>query len=414
MNCEQCKNMMDASIHGELSGQQQRQLEVHLSACEHCREEHEWMSSLIAQLQSEFPEVTPPPQLHDRLMARLEQEEKPNIINRWIPLASAAVILLAVFVGASALFAPPPPAGRDSVAGDRLNGTMAIEEYGYDGAAPAATPVPMPQGENELFVAESMPQASEAPQAAAGAAEDQGRSAAELPASERKLIKNANLYIETQTFDDAVEQLSARATGAGGYVQTLNVSGLPLDENNPGNYGRSAYMDVRIPAEQLEAFLAQARTYGKVVDSSQGGSDVTQVYEDLTARLNSYTVQRDRLLAIMEKADKVEDLILLESELSRVQYEIESYTRQITDIDRRVAESTVTINLTEVRSATRVRPADPSLGGRIREGFIATINALWMGIQNLLVWLVAHSPIIISVLAILATLWFWLRKRRMP
>lgn len=419
MNCEQCKDMMDASIHHELSDQQEQSLQQHLSTCEHCRTEYTWMHDMIVDIQSEFPEVTPPPQLHGRLMARLEQEPKTKRVNRWIPLTSAAVILLAVFIGASALLGGGAGINQNEgfSSGYHLS---AKQEAGYGFDASTATPSALlsaPPSDGSTEMSPSMPQATEAPQLAGGEA-DQLRSSVADSAQQRKLIKNAQLSLETQTFDDALAQLTARVTNMGGYVQNMNVSGMPLDENNPGDYGRYAFMDLRIPADQLEAFLAQAEGFGKVTNSSQGGSDVTQQYQDMSARLQSYTVQRDRLLSIMEKADKVEDLILLESELGRIQYEIEAYTQQLTDIDRRVAESTVTINLTEVRSATRVRPVDPTLGERIQEGFVGTINALWMGIQNLLVWLVANSPLIISVLAVLAVIWFavlrpWIRKRRM-
>lgn len=419
MNCEQCKDMMDASIHHELSDQQEQRLQQHLSTCEHCRTEYTWMHDMIVDIQSEFPEVTPPPQLHGRLMARLEQEPKPKRVNRWIPLTSAAVILLAVFIGASALLG----GGANNTPSMGFSADYhlsAKQEAGYGLAVATATPSALlSEGSTEMAAPpQPMPEAAEAPQMAGGMDDQQLRSSATDSAQQRKLIKNAQLSLETQTFDDALAQLTARVTNMGGYVQNMNVSGMPLDENNPGDYGRYAFMDLRIPADQLEAFLAQAEGFGKVTNSSQGGSDVTQQYQDMSARLQSYTVQRDRLLSIMEKADKVEDLILLESELGRIQYEIEAYTQQLTDIDRRVAESTVTINLTEVRSATRVRPVDPTLGERIQEGFVGTINALWMGIQNLLVWLVANSPLIISVLAVLAVLWFavlrpWIRKRRM-
>lgn len=424
MNCDTARNLMDASVHGELSEKRQRELDAHLGSCEQCREEYAMLRELLQDIDREFPEIEPPPELHARLCARLSQEPAPKRpMGRWVPLASAAAILLAVFFGASLMLGQ-----NHAIAPKTAPYPSAMDDYTSSQWAPTPEPAPgfTQSTEKQDFgmamggaaAPESAPPMDERPMDAAGHVAD--RVSMNSQASARKLIKDAQLSMETQAFDTTLTQLQSQIDAIGGYVQNLNVDGMPLDEKNPDMVrGRTAYVNARVPAESMEMFLAEAEGLGKVIYRSQNGSDVTQQYQDTAARLEAYTTQRDRLLSLLEKAQAVEDLILLENELSRVQYEVEYYTQQLTDMDRRVAESTVTLNISEVRSSTAVRTLDPTLGERIQEGFVATINAITRGAQDILVWLVANSPILISIAIVALVLWFavirrWIKKRRQP
>jgi predicted nucleic acid-binding Zn-ribbon protein len=52
--------------------------------------------------------------------------------------------------------------------------------------------------------------------------------------------------------------------------------------------------------------------------------DVTETFIDNEARLKNLYALRDRIRALLEKADEVEELLKIERELSRIQSEIDS------------------------------------------------------------------------------------------
>ncbi len=89
---------------------------------------------------------------------------------------------------------------------------------------------------------------------------------------------------------------------------------------------------------------------GNVPYSSINADNITEQYTDVQARLTSCQAEETRLLELLDKADTVDEMLQIESYLSDVRYEIESYTAQIKNWDSRISYSTV--SLTFRRSVT--------------------------------------------------------------
>ena len=85
-------------------------------------------------------------------------------------------------------------------------------------------------------------------------------------------------------------------------------------------------------------------------------------------------VEQDRLLEIMKKADKVEDLIKLEERLTQVRTDLEIYKSKIKNWDQLVAFSTFTINLREVKEIEPIKAPNPNFMTRIKSSFNKSIN----------------------------------------
>ena len=63
-----------------------------------------------------------------------------------------------------------------------------------------------------------------------------------------------------------------------------------------------------------------------VTYESTGTEDITASYFDTESRLEIYQTQRERVLALLEEADTMEDILTLETELARLNYEIDALT----------------------------------------------------------------------------------------
>ena len=156
-----------------------------------------------------------------------------------------------------------------------------------------------------------------------------------------KLILNANLTLETQDFDKASADIEKMAADAGGYLESSSLSG------DAGS--RHASYVLRIPQEKFEAFYEQLGSSVHVVYSSRSSEDVTEQYTDIETRLATLTTKHERLLALLDQADKMEDIISLENALADCEYEIDSLTGSKRHYDDLVGFSTFYVDLKEVQ-----------------------------------------------------------------
>ncbi|MBO5198556.1 MAG: DUF4349 domain-containing protein [Lachnospiraceae bacterium] len=203
--------------------------------------------------------------------------------------------------------------------------------------------------------------------------------------SARKLIKEASLTVETMDYDTFLEQIEAEIAQLGGYIENY--------ENNnksyySGRYSRYAYITARIPQQYFEAFLNTVGNLGNITNESKNATDITMSYVDTESRKKALEIEQERLLALLEKADKIEDIITLEERLSEVRYQLESYASQLRTYDNLVSYSTVSLNIQEVLEMTKEEPL--TLVDRMSRGFSDTISDIVEGAKDFAVWFVTN------------------------
>ena len=226
--------------------------------------------------------------------------------------------------------------------------------------------------------------------------------------SQRKLIRNVDLQLETDTFDETVDQLEKEISALSGYIEHSDMTGKSI-RSSAGNSGRHGTITARIPAEQLDSFLSAVDGSGNITWKSEQVTDVTLQYSDLESRKKTLTVEQERLWTLLEQADTVETVIALEERLSEIRYELESMESQLRLYDNQVDYSTVCISILEVTVFTPTEPE--SIGTRIRSGFSASIGAVQVFFAELFIFLVSASPIWIPLVLFILLLIFLTRKQ---
>lgn len=197
-------------------------------------------------------------------------------------------------------------------------------------------------------------------------AQDESISAKDLMNdADKKLILNANMYLESQDLDDTNKQLSALVKKYNGYFKSSNMY-------SKTSYTRIIDACIRIPANNYSSFLEELKTLGNMTSYSEYVDDVTDHYMDIQARLNSLKAQEEKVLEFYEKAVSIEDLMAIESRLSDLRYEIEYYEAQIKNYDLLVEYSTLDLTISETKSYT---PTNPSFLSRL-------VNAFKNGFNN--------------------------------
>lgn len=221
----------------------------------------------------------------------------------------------------------------------------------------------------------------------------------------RKEIRYAYLSVRTENYDESYDRICGLISSCGGYVERQRSYGS-IDSGDP----RCCEMTVRIPAERLDEFLASRGTLGTVDEYNVWSEDVTDSYTDIETRLESLYAQKDRLLALMEQAENMEDLITLENALTDTLYQIESYSSDKQHLDGSIRYSTVTLTLQETFYAGAVSGVHSTLGERISLRFGETVAGLKEFGGNAIVFLAGSSPVILIWAAVIAGAWLLIRR----
>lgn len=263
--------------------------------------------------------------------------------------------------------------------------------------------------------ASSAPSYDYAPEASAPAEKEMPQSSATSDVNsslyndpDNKVIRTARMTIQTTEFDQAVAALAQLTEKLGGYYETAQVDG--------GGYynqyaNRSAYYVVRIPKENFTAFRNGTGGIGYVYSSSEDAQNVGEEYYDTEARLETLTTKRDRLLALLEKAEIMEDIISLEDALADVQYEIDMHTSTLRKYDSLIDFSTFTIYLEEVTKIVEEPKAEDSFGVKLMANLRDGLERFGEGLQDFALWAARNLIGIIIFAAIVAVVLVVVHKK---
>ena len=192
-----------------------------------------------------------------------------------------------------------------------------------------------------------------------------------------KLILNADLSLETQDFEKSAADIEKMTAEAGGYIESS------------GTYGdtgsRSANYTLRV--ENMH-----------VVSRSRSSEDVTEQYTDIETRLATLQTKHERLLSLLEKADKMEDIIALENALADCEYEIDSLTGSKRRYDDLVGFSTFYINLREVQTLTATADGI-GFGAQLTQAAKTGARGLADVVRGTILGVVMFWPAVILVIA---------------
>lgn len=151
----------------------------------------------------------------------------------------------------------------------------------------------------------------------------------------RMLIWKAWLEVEVWNVSNAVAHATALAQQQGGFV-----------EQKSGNEETEASLRLRVPVAQLKAAVGALEELGTVTRRNLLSEDVTEQYVDVEARLKNKLVLRDRLKQLLDKATGVKDVLAIETELNRVQADIDSMTARLKTLKGQADLATIEVSFT--------------------------------------------------------------------
>ncbi len=211
----------------------------------------------------------------------------------------------------------------------------------------------------------------------------------------RKLIKTVNLDVETKEFDQLINTLETQVDMFDGYVESQNTwNGTYYDYY--GRYSdpsaRNASYTIRVPRENLDAFLESFSPLCNVKSKSESVEDITLSYVDLESHKAALETEEQTLLQLMEEATEMDDILTIEDKITDIRYQLQSMESQLRTYDNKVTYSTVYMTITEVKELTIVEPEPETFWDRLSNRFTNSMVNMGDGFQNFIIWFIAALP----------------------
>lgn len=223
----------------------------------------------------------------------------------------------------------------------------------------------------------------------------------------RKIIRNAEMTLETDSPDDAQAKITQIAENKGGFViesqkQTNDTKATKTD---------IVTMTVRVPAAKFDESLDEIRkTSNRVIVETVKGQDVTEEFIDVEARLRTQKALEAQFLEIMKQAKTVEDALNVQSKIADVRGEIEKVEGRKRFLENQAAFSTLKIRL---QTPTAFSASSSGFFYQVKEAFSTGFNAALNFILVLITFLIALLPFLIFiVLPIYLLIRYFVKKNR--
>lgn len=225
----------------------------------------------------------------------------------------------------------------------------------------------------------------------------------------QKLIRTIRMNAETEDMDALLSNVEARIAELGGYVEARNVY------NGTSTYAkrRNASLTIRIPAEKLDLFVTRVSEVSNVVTHTEETKDVTLTYVSTESRVKALETEEARLLELVAAAEDLEDLLTLETRLTKIRTELEEHKSKLRVYDSLVSYGTIYLQLEEVVKYTVVEEEEPEKNAwqRMGEGFMDSLKAMGSGLTEFVIFLVSALPFLIP-LGILAVVVILVYKKK--
>lgn len=148
----------------------------------------------------------------------------------------------------------------------------------------------------------------------------------------RKKIQTANLEVEVKDLTEAETAIREQVEELQGWIDQAYF------------YETRISFTLRIPVDEFDRFLLEVGDVGVIKEKSISTEDVTDYYMDTTTRLASLRELYARLSSYLKESGSLEEIMVVERELSDLLYEIENYERTLRSLDGQVNYATIYIS----------------------------------------------------------------------
>lgn len=215
------------------------------------------------------------------------------------------------------------------------------------------------------------------------------------------VIRTTELSVEVRSAPKAAAAARSTVEASGGLVATESTERID-DEHE------TSHLVLRVPQDSYQGVLRELTGSGKLLSRSSNAKDVTDQVVDVESRIATQRASVTRVRELMDKAEKLTDVVTLEGELSSRQADLESLLAQQASLKDRTSLATITLDLTE--------PDAPRKDGKDDDpGFLDALGGGWDAFVTMFRWIAvaigAAAPFLATA-ALVLVVWRVLRARR--
>ncbi len=231
--------------------------------------------------------------------------------------------------------------------------------------------------------------------------------------TDAKIIRNFTIRGETKDFDAATEAINKQLSEIDGYVENSNISGGESLYNGRRTEKRASYI-LRVPADKVDSFLEKTEGLLNITSSTESSTDVTLDYYDIESRLKTLESKKNALETMLEQAQTIDEILIIQDNLYDVISDIESYQSRLNTYDSKVNYSTVNLEIVEVVEYTETQKNEVTFGERISKAFKNSWKNFGEFIQDFAVFIVAALPtlLVLAIIAAIIITVIYLNKRK--
>lgn len=176
----------------------------------------------------------------------------------------------------------------------------------------------------------------------------QSESSSDLSFLEKRIKKNGSLDLKVGSADEAAEKISGIAKSNGGEIFSSSFYQASRNVKN-------GTVVARIPVANFEKAFSEIKEVASlVVQESISADDMTEQYVDLQAQLRNKRAEEEQFSKILSSAQKIDDVLAVTKELSRVRGNIEQLETRIKYLEQQTDMSTISANVSEDEDITVV------------------------------------------------------------
>lgn len=168
----------------------------------------------------------------------------------------------------------------------------------------------------------------------------------------RKIIYDGEINLVVKDVDSMAGQLVKLVQDAQGYIAEQSTSGSPGSQ-------RSTRWKLRIPVDRFETVVEKVASLGELERNTRTSQDVSEQFYDIEARIKNKKAEEKSLTKILdERSGKLEEVLKVASELSRVRGEIEQLEGRLRVLENLSSLATLVVS---VREREKFEPPPPAV-----------------------------------------------------
>jgi len=220
--------------------------------------------------------------------------------------------------------------------------------------------------------------------------------------TDRLVVQESNLSLVVKNVRESSDKATDWAKSVGGYMVC---SSLSQPEEAP-----YAYVVLRIPAKDLKPAIEYFRSLAiKVSSENLLGTDVTDEYTDIGARLETLNKTKAKFEEILSKATAVQDILTVQRELINLQDQIDSLKGRQQYLEKTAELAKISLHLSTDEFSLPYAPSQPFRPAAIFKQAVRSLVGTLRGGAKLLIWVGVYSPIWLLILGII---WFFKHRKK--